>query len=481
MSATTPRLLFTTLVCLFIASPTLADDWHNAGGNAGRHGFNRNLGPTAPDLLWSGGESSLIAWQPVIEGTRAFMVRQLGWASQEPNASPVIAMDTHTGTELWRVDIPFEPGDWTTWVVGVHGGQVYACRGGNGATSAAPIYALDVATSSVRWTSEDEVDAGGYDGCVFAPNGDLVVGSFSDIWRIRASDGTTAWHATRTGSVSSTCGAVIHEDAVYIADATAGGHVIKRYDLATGIYQYQSDLMPGFTIQNQPMAGPDGTIYLSRTQNNAAVDFIYAFADTGFGFELKWSIPAAWSTTSEFGVGPDGSVYMLVPGPELARIDPKDGSIINTTGVLPGFSKPRIAIDALGRVYLGNGAFSSGRLYAYDAALTELWSVPVTNINIGGPALGPFGTLLVCGVGTDVRVYRSVCPGDCNCDGAITFDDIQHLVAALTGEEAWIQYQLTQTGTLPACPYENCDIDGVGGVTFLDIAPFVNLLGTSCP
>jgi hypothetical protein len=32
--------------------------------------------------------------------------------------------------------------------------------------------------------------------------------------------------------------------------------------------------------------------------------------------------------------------------------------------------------------------------------------VPVTNVNIGGPAIGQNGTLVVCGVGTDVRAYR---------------------------------------------------------------------------
>jgi outer membrane protein assembly factor BamB len=168
--------------------------------------------------------------------------------------------------------------------------------------------------------------------------------------------------------------------------------------------------MPGFTLQNTPMVGPDGTIYLSRTQSNPGVDYIYAFTDTGTGFVEKWHVPAFANPFAEFGVGPDGTVYFAVPGPRLARLDPANGQIVDQTDVLAGFTAAHVAIDAHGRVFLSNSAFGTGRLYAYEADLTPRWSVPVTNINIGGPALGENGTLVVCGVGTDLRAYRTTDP-----------------------------------------------------------------------
>jgi hypothetical protein len=58
-------------------------------------------------------------------------------------------------------------------------------------------------------------------------------------------------------------------------------------------------------------------------------------------------------------------------------------------------------------VFFSNGAFATGRFSVYTADLTPLWDTPVTNINIGGPAIGQGGVLVICGVGTDVRAYRS--------------------------------------------------------------------------
>jgi hypothetical protein len=390
----------------FAASPLSAADWTNSGGDAGRNCMSVEQGPLEPSLLWSGGRTSLIAWQPVTLGNSVFIVRQAGWPGSAGDA-PVVAMDLSTGQELWAVDIPASAGDWTTWVAGAWGGRVYACRGGNGASVSAPIYALDAASGATLWVSDDEVDAGAYDGVVFADDGDLLVASFEDIWRIDCADGSTVWHSSRTGSVSGSCGGAIYGDAFYVADAVPGGHSIVRYDLGTGAEMYSSPVMPGFTIQNTPLTGPDGTVYLSRTQNNPLVDFFYAFTDNGSGFVEKWHVACCWSTDSEFGVGPDGSVYILTAGPKVARLDPDDGSVLDESEVIPGLSSCRFAIDAGGTVFFSNGGFSGGHFYAFTADLQPLWDVPVTNINIGGPALGQNGTLVICGNGTDVRAYRS--------------------------------------------------------------------------
>ena len=63
-------------------------------------------------------------------------------------------------------------------------------------------------------------------------------------------------------------------------------------------------------------------------------------------------------------------------------------------------------MDGNGNLFVGNGGFADGRVRGFDADLQPLWDVPVTNLNIGGPAIGRRGTLLVCGVGTDVRAWR---------------------------------------------------------------------------
>ncbi|MFN8546993.1 MAG: PQQ-binding-like beta-propeller repeat protein [Candidatus Eisenbacteria bacterium] len=392
-------------LALALAASAEADDWTNSGGNAGRNSAVQSPSPATANLRWSSARSSLISWLPVTDGTSVYTVRQPKWPYQQPNDAYVVAMDLVTGAERWAVVLPYVSGDWIPWVGGVNGGRVYCSRSGNGASVSAKLYALDAIDGHTLWSSVALQNAGSYDGMVFAPDGDPIVASFQDIWRFNAEDGTTVWHATRVGSVSGNCGGALFGNAFYVADAVAGGHAIVRYDATTGARLYQSELMPGFTIQNTPMVGPDGTVYLNRAQNNVSVDFYYAFTDTGSGFLLKWKVAGMSGAGAELGVGPGGSVYVITPGPKLARLDPSNGAVLNETAVLSGFLSARFAIDRVGRVYFSNGGAAAGRLYAYEEDLTPRWNVAVANINIGGPTLAADGTLIVSGPGTDFRAY----------------------------------------------------------------------------
>jgi hypothetical protein len=379
--------------------------WQNAGGTPRRDCRSDELGPTTADLLWSDGRYSVIAWQPITDGDKVFMVRQTQFGSA-PEGSPVVAMDLATGAELWAVHIPYEPGDWTTWIAAAHSGLVFASRAGN-ATVAAKMYALSQEDGSVVWASTDEIMAGSYDGVVLAPDGDLLVGDFAKLTRIDAEDGSTVWSVPRVCSVSDSCGGATYGDAVYVADVTGGGHIIVRHDLATGVAQYESPVMPGFMLQSTPFVGPDGTVYLSRTQDEVSVDYFYAFQDTGTALVERWHVPAAWNTHSEFAVAADGSPFMFAPGYELVRLDPVTGATVDSAGVFPECNYGiRMATDGNGTFSLGNGGFDDGRLRVFDADLNPLWDVAVTNLNIGGPAIGHGGALVVCGINTDVRVYR---------------------------------------------------------------------------
>lgn len=432
------------LIALLLCASIARADWNNAGGNAGRNGRTSAIGPATAAERWSGGASSIIAWQPVIEGNRLFVVRQTGFPpSGEPNGSKIYAYDLTTGATLWpAVNIPYNAGDWTTWIAGVKNGRLYASRSGNGSTVSAKMHCLDAATGAEIWQSVESTNAGAYDGVVFAANGDLIVGSFTYIKRIRAIDGSTAWTAPRVGSVSGNCGVAINEaaNAVYAADAVnigGLGHAIKRFNLTTGAFQYQSALMPGFTLQQSPTVSPDGTIYLARTQNNPATDFLYAFDDTGAAITARWNVACGWSTSSEFGVGNDGSIYLRAPGNIIERRAASDGSLIDFSAPLTvdaSNSTWRFAIDGEGKVFVGNGGFANGRLYAFDADLSPRWDVPIVNINIGGPAIGSDGTLVVVGNGTQIKAYytppQSDCPADINNDNVVNVSDLLSVITA---------------------------------------------------
>ena len=61
--------------------------------------------------------------------------------------------------------------------------------------------------------------------------------------------------------------------------------------------------------------------------------------------------------------------------------------------------------------------------------------------------------------------------GDVNCDGAVNFDDIEALVLALSGSEAF-------EAAYPGCNWLNADMNCDGAVTFDDIDPWIAFLST---
>jgi len=86
-----------------------------------------------------------------------------------------------------------------------------------------------------------------------------------------------------------------------------------------------------------------------------------------------------------------------------------------------------------------------------------------------GPASDPPGTLAE---GTAPRDTWS--RGDVNCDGAVSFGDINVFVLALSDPTAYAtQY--------PGCPVSNADLNDDGAVDFRDINPFVARLASGPP
>ncbi|MCK4342990.1 MAG: hypothetical protein KAY37_14850 [Phycisphaerae bacterium] len=71
------------------------------------------------------------------------------------------------------------------------------------------------------------------------------------------------------------------------------------------------------------------------------------------------------------------------------------------------------------------------------------------------------------------------CPGDSNCDGAVSWRDIDFFVAAMNDNvAAWEAMFLPGT---PSCPFENNDVNADGTVSWRDIDPFVAIMNTTCP
>ena len=408
----------------------------------------------------------------MISDGRVYAIRQSGFPGAAAN-DVLLALDLETGAELWRTVVPYGGNSATEWIASVAGasdGRVFAARGGSGRQT--PVYAFDGATGALAWASTHLTLAGPQDGVVFTANGDLIVGDEQRLARLRGSDGSTVWTINRQCSVSGNCGAAIGPDGVFIdvpSPDASFSQAIAKYDLATGAFRYRTPPMTGATVQNAPFLSLDGsTVYLARTQNNAATDFLFAFADTGSALELRWQRPIRWTTSHEHGLAADGSIYTFLQNNEFVRLDPNTGAVVASAGALTPLDfaiSPRTAVGTNGTVFVSNGWANNpalqGRVWAFNADLSSnLFTLTLDRPNSGGPSLGAFDTLVVADrVG--LRAYRSAtppCTGDLDGNGAVDAADLAALLSAWGGAGA-------------------ADLDGSGAVDAADLAALLSAWG----
>jgi outer membrane protein assembly factor BamB len=404
---TSTRLVFTGLAIALTAATPRAQDWNaGTGGNPQRNGLSTWRGPLAPEILWEGGLPAVVAQPAVTEGGTAAMSR-MGNINDVLHGTRIVACELDSGDTLWTGELPvdFPQSDWRSRVSAIRDGRIYATRSGNDNNSF--LYALDAATGEQLWRSQDSLGESSTESPAFAEDGDLIVGSLFNVERVNAEDGTRVWRAPRLSPTSNGNEVAVFGGRGYHWQQTGQGPAVRAIDLESGDELYTGPGLGGLVQQVGLFVGPDGTVYAPRTQNNAITDYLVAYDDNGSALVERWRVPLGYTPFGTFGVGPDGSVYSYAPDNRVIRIEPQTGAVLDSSEVIvTDFLQPRMAIGADGIVYLTNGGFSQGALYSFDADLSTRWILPVNNVNIGGPAIGLDGTLIVCGTGDDVRAFR---------------------------------------------------------------------------
>jgi outer membrane protein assembly factor BamB len=416
------------------AGLSAADDWETGvGGNAARNSLSPRLGPGQRQILWADSLPAIVAQQAIIDGS--LMVTNRIGSFDIPTGTWIVAHDLFSGELEWQKQLPYDfPGSsWRSRASAMRDGLVYASRAGN--TNLDYLYALDQADGEIVWQSEDLVDEASTESLAFAGDGDLIAGNFDALLRIDRDTGNTVWSTPRSCPTTNGCQAAVYGDRVYIWEASPEGPVVSVFNIESGDRLYSSEgIGGGFIQQVGLLVGPDGTVYAPRTQNNPVTDYFVAFEDTGVALVEKWAVPMGYTPFASFGVGPDGTVYAYSADKEIIRLDPATGGVLDTSIPLRSAGEvtlaARMAIGANGILYVTNGGFADGRLFSFDPDLALRWSVPITNVNVGGPALGPCGVLIVCGTGTDVRAYQTPCVGDLDCDDEVGVLDFLLLLAA---------------------------------------------------
>lgn len=387
----------------------LAQNWSTGtGGNNARNSYSTERGPAKEELLWQNGTSSVIAQQALVYGDVVVTSRIFDIQDVE-NGTQIVAQCIETGELLWTAEVlSFSPDEWRSRVCGIDANQVYVTRAGN--TNEAYLYALDISDGELLWRSEDLIDQSSTENCNYASNGDLIIGNNRSILRVNHEDGTTVWQTPRQTPTSNGQEVAIHENLGIFWQPSPTGPTITLIDLETGDIVHESEaITPGLIQQIAPFFGHDGTIYTPRSANNPTTDSLMAWEYIDNRLVKKWSVPMGYVPFSSSAVSPSGIVYSYNTEGEVMKINSAGEIIATSFQILSGASSsPRMCLDAAGRLYVTNGEFDTGALFVFDSDLELLWTTDIRRVNVGGPAMGKNGTLVVCGVGNDVRAYRGV-------------------------------------------------------------------------
>lgn len=388
---------------------TFAQGWNvNSGGNTFRNGLTSVFGPQEPVLRWQGSLNAVFSQQSVSDGDYIILSRTHN-INDVLNGTKIVAHNLQTGDTMWTKILPvdFPATDWRSRVSAARDGVVYATRSGN--TNASYLYALDIHTGNIIWNSEELVDESSTEGVNFTDDGDIIAGNFTNVMRINKEDGTTQWKTTRYAPSSDGSQVAIYGNRGYTWEASPYGPKVTALDLETGQIVANSPGYPGLVQQVYLFTGSNGIIYAPRQQNNPVTDTLYALVDKGSTLEAKWTYPIVYTPFATMGVLTDGSVLAFSRDGALVRLNPDDGSVMNTSAekvVVASAYFPRTAIDFNNTIYITDGGYPTGKLYSFNEDLSLKWIENVPKVNLGGPNLTCDGTLIVNGTGTDLRAYQ---------------------------------------------------------------------------
>lgn len=411
------HLLVRALCITLVLCPPIswADDWSVAiGKTPSRNGSSSVVGPSASDLLWSGGRDSIFGDQPVCASGLVVSTRVVGWDAATD--SIIVAQDLTTGLERWATVLPVlytDPG--RSRVTGFRDGRVYATRA-SGAGRPDHLFALDPTDGTEIWRSEDLIAEAWGESIGFAEDGDILARSPDGLMRIDGETGETVWN-TPLSIQAGSCGAATFGQRVYVWERMSNGPRIRALDVATGAPLYAGPILGTGTIQQvAPFVGPDGTVYAPRSQGDDSSNFLVAYEDTGSALVEKWRGPLGFVPFASFAVANDGCVFSYATARSgstatlrVLKLDPATGSVLAESSPLAADYpvQPKLAIDAQGKVFVTNGGYERGRLFALDSDLSLMWSVALRDLGKGGPMLAGEGVLVVTGAGTTIYAYRS--------------------------------------------------------------------------
>lgn len=400
------RYLFSSIfLALFVPLTILAQVWNTTGGNTARNGMGGTDGPDAlTGAAWTVTDATPSLWG------NAIFTSNGRFATSRVSFSPVYHVtvecrDLYSGSLLWNKDFG---GEAKLYVVGMTDDAVYVHN-----YAVDSLYSFNPSDGSINWVCpEKAMIFGGAHGILFACNGDPVVNGpelyQKSLMRLDRFTGEVLWYNQNLVSVGPAPDFCVVGDKLYKWEGAIGAPMhLVAVDLNTGDNLYYSEEIGGEALQEIPLtAGPDGTIYGQRDGGD-----LWAITDNGDSFSVKWFYSpenGGMGTYGNVGIGPDGSVY-FADGTVVKRLDPADGSVMNTSEALSSASMwgTYITTDPNGIVYISNSEAEEGAYFAFTPDLQKIWEMPVPYNYYAGPQLNFNGLFITAGSGTTINAYAS--------------------------------------------------------------------------
>ncbi len=394
---------FYFLLLLFIISSELnSQNWSTFAGNNSRSGQSLLSGPTSLlDLKWKitdAGNTTL--GNAIYSFGNRFVTSRVTFS---PYVGYVECRDLENGSLHWK-----SPNILPTsilYCIGMTNDAVYVNDYSNG-----DIFALRIADGKVLWKSaEKSYIFGAYPGCVFACNGDPIIGGepgkSNFTMRLDKRTGKTKWINKTLIAITPNSALACNETKIYrITGGITLPIKLTSLDIESGKTLYSSEAIPGDGDQENPITlGKDGMIYFKRDGG-----LFYAFRDNGMGFEIVWTYNLAEisgaALSGNVSIGPDQNIYIF-DNRYILKLDHKDGSVIESSLLEFNMSQASLNIDADTNIYFNTGL---GQFYCLSSNLQEVkWFTNANNNVYSNMGLGKEGIMVLTQGGKTILAYQT--------------------------------------------------------------------------
>ncbi len=350
--------------------PTTQGDIANTG-HVGLNGPSNALG--APD--WSKDEAVWNSLQIFLNEDTAF-ISTVGTGSTNGYTAAINLSD---GSTKWTQAYSSSANTYLACKGLSEDGSIVFCAQNNNGT----MYGLDADDGSEIWNTPGSINCMAY--LTLDLDGNFIVPASDGVRSMDPQTGAINWTASIGNCYN--CAPAVGEDGTIYAYNDFSGCQLHALDSATGAEKWSSN--PNISSCHNGVTVHPDTGYIivhCRTGGTDDTGVLRCYQDNGSSCTQVWTQDYNYSWYTSTAVGPNGDIYLVDSTHTLRRIDPTDGTTIDSvSGVGDYATHPAIGADGL--VYIS----AENYFRVFNPDCTEVWSWNGGSSYLKGPAIGQDG------------------------------------------------------------------------------------------